>query len=166
MTIIHNTTPIREQTIIEIIRAVKPDNIPDVNTLTLRNKQEGNNQDAPAVHGNWGYFYGDSYSITLCVPRLINELKGTRLYTKKPYIFIDEYDFLATVIGHEYYHAWQWINEKDLFHCRGYIEVCAEKYEPIALAKWLEHKKTIDKSLLKPVVSVKYSQFKAAMRTK
>lgn len=142
MTLIHNTTLIPERLIREIIKAVKPEDTPDVNQLSLRNKQEN------ITHGNWGQFIPDSYEITLCVPRLVKSLSGYRTYSHIHYFFEDELEFLATVIAHEYYHAWQWIHEKHLWHAKGYLEVCCEIYETKAIKLWNKHKATLDPKTL------------------
>lgn len=135
MTSIHNTTDIKDSIIEEIVRIVIPSDTPPVNSITIRNKQENKR------HGNWGYFIPSDYRITLNVPRFTRGMviEGQRHTTKLPLRFDNNLDFLATVIGHEYYHAWQWNHERELWHCREYMEVEAEKYEIIALNKWKDH---------------------------
>lgn len=72
------------------------------------------------------------------------KLEGKRTYTERDYLYQNNLDFLAAVIGHEYYHAWQFHNEQDIFplyhaKLKSYFEVGAEIYETTALNKWKDH---------------------------
>lgn len=135
---IRNSTNLKEQYIRTIAELVKPISTPEITSIDLRNKQEG------FTHGNWGRFYSHDYSITLCVPQFISNYQSLRTVTKKDCFYEDRYDFLAAVLGHEYRHAWQWTNKRDLFDLKQWIEVDAEEYEPIALQLWLDYKSKND----------------------
>lgn len=102
--------------------------------MALRNKREGD------INGNWGRFYANDYYITLCVPQAIKNYECIRTVTKKFSFYKNRYDFLAAIIGHEYYHAWQWNHESDIYHCKEYLEVGAERYEEVALDLWVKYK--------------------------
>ncbi len=132
---IHNSTHIKDSILHEISTIVKPSDIPNINSITVRSKAEGK------IEGNWGKFYPHDYRITICMPsvELYPMIDSIRPITKISYTFKTVLDFLAAVIGHEYYHAWQWINEKELFHVKDYIEVGAEKYESVAVKLWNDH---------------------------
>jgi hypothetical protein len=132
--IINNTTNVSDRIIQEICNIVIPDNTPVINEISLRNKMEG------AIHGNWGHFYPADYKITICLPDS-NKLKGHktyRKYTKLEAYYESDLDFLAAVIGHEYYHAYQWSNIelRAFWSCTEWLEVEAERYESVALKKW------------------------------
>lgn len=135
MTSLHNTTDTKDMLIREILKVIIPPDTPEVWEIKIRNKQD------EIIHGNWGYFYPTDYRITLNVPQWKKGmvLEGKRRYSLIEYRFDNNLDFLANVIGHEYYHAWQWHHEKDLWHAKQYLEVQAEKYEVIALNKWKDH---------------------------
>lgn len=135
MELILGTTILPEKIIREIIGVVRPPDIPPVNSISFRNKMEG------LSHGNFGYFYPNEYKITLCVPRNDGKsaLEGHKMHTKKPYRYESKMDFFVAVIAHEYRHAWQWINKRAIFHCKGWIEVDAEEYEEEAKVLWANH---------------------------
>lgn len=136
MTLILGTKIISERILRSIIQVVKPEDTPDVKSITLRWKKDIPDSDEDFVHGNWGKFYPVAYRITLCVPSFTKEFTGTAPYSRLVRIINNDLEWYALVIGHEYYHAWQWTHEKEFFHCDGYREVGAEKYEQIALEKW------------------------------
>lgn len=122
---------ISDSIIQQIALIVKPPETSEVSSIYLRNKEEGE------VHGNWGKFHPIDYSITVCVPTI--DLRGytsLRKHTRTTFKCENKFQWLALVIGHEYYHAWQWCHEKELWHCKEYLEVGAERYEEVALDKW------------------------------
>lgn len=131
---------LKESIVKQIASIVKPsDDIPDIKSISLRNKTEGE------INGNWGKFYPIDYRITLCVPNreLITRDPHIRTFTKRNVIFSNHLQWFAAIIGHEYYHAYQWITEPELFCYKEYIEIHAEKYEEVAVKKWNEYIETI-----------------------
>lgn len=132
--IIHNTTNIPSKLVAVIYEVVKPQGLTkDVTSITLRNKTEGK------ISGNWGKFYSGQNKITLCVPQIIDNHISHTPVGKFRRVLKGKGEWLATVIGHEAFHAWQYENERDSFHVSDYIEVCAERYEVTALRKWSDY---------------------------
>lgn len=134
---IYNTTNVRDSIIREIASVVIPENTPQINSITLRNKMEG------ATHGNWGKFYPIEYRITICLPEfhLLKGYRTKRTFTQIEVFYETNLDFLAAVIGHEYYHAHQWTDDnlKQFYHIKEWLEVEAERYESVAEMKWRDH---------------------------
>lgn len=130
--IIHNTTNIPSKLVAVIYEIVKPEGLKrDVVSITLRNKSEGK------MCGNWGRFYSLENRITLCVPQMeIKNWHGKSTIARLDRHIADKGEWLALIIGHEAMHAWQYENERELFHVSDYIEVGAERYESTAIRKW------------------------------
>lgn len=152
--LILNTTSIPEQTIRLIASVVKPINIPEVASIQLRNKAKGK------ITGNWGYYFSHDNRITLCVPQHISEYEAEATHTKRIRSLVDINDFLALVIGHEYYHAYQYIHERSLWYDKEYIEIGAENYEPRALELWNNYKIEVGWKEIKKVAKVNYRDFR------
>lgn len=150
--LIYNTTNIPESTIRQIAKIVKPD-IPEINSISLRNKKEG------MIDGNWGKFYSLDYSITLCVPTHISEYNSGGKYLKNRFTLRDRYEFIALVLAHEYQHAWQFIHHPDWFDDKIRIEKDAEAYEVIGLNYWRDY--MIEHPIeIKPAARVNWRDFR------
>lgn len=132
MTLILGSNNIFSENTIRLIEdLIIPPDTPKVISISFRNKSED------LKHGNWGRFYGHEYKITLNVPDFKHfPMCGFRLITRLEYSYNNRIEWLVSVLGHEYYHAWQWINERKYFHVSDYIEVGCEDYEVKCMEKW------------------------------
>jgi len=124
-----------EQLIREVIEVVRPVNTPEVYSISFRNKVKS------FCHGNYGKFYTEAYRITLCVPEHhLFPIEGNKKVTKTPFHLKDDIEYLVTVMAHEYWHAYQWINLNHLYKGEKYwLERGAEEREAIALARWNDY---------------------------
>lgn len=127
-----NTTNIPDALVALVANFVKPGGV-EIESISLRNKMSNR------IAGNWGKYYVGNKSITLNVPKCINNYKTYRKYRKEWITVNNRAEFLVLVLAHEMRHAWQYQKSdwspKILTH-NWYLEFDAETYEDQMLDKW------------------------------
>lgn len=129
---IHNTTGIPTNVIALIAHVVMPEGI-KVESITVRRKKEG------IWHGNWGKYYPLDDTITICLPQVkISKTISTHLQEERHYDTV--YEWLASIIGHEMYHAKirQTPTLNRFTKSVGWEESECESYEQVAQARWID----------------------------
>lgn len=123
-----------ESLIREVLEVIRPVKTPEVYSISFRNKKSG------LKYGNYGRFYPNEYRITLCVPEeKMFPLHEKRTFTRTPAIYATNVEYLVAVLAHEYWHAFQWINDPDMYKNKYMLERGAEEREIVALDKWKDY---------------------------
>lgn len=125
-----------ESLIREVLEVIRPARTPEVYSISFRNKKSG------LKYGNYGKFYRHDYRITLCVPEhRLFPIHEKRIVTRTPATFQTDIEYLVAVLAHEYWHAYQWINENHLYQSKDnyWLERGAEEREIVALDKWKDY---------------------------